>query len=83
MANRANDEGIDICNLPYVSCVGEIFHELGISSLGRNQFISCISCIEDIFGHHMVATWRFIDEEGYLAFQWEAILEILERQIWS
>ena len=79
MANMANDEGIDVCNILYVSLVGEIVHELGLSILGMNHFILCISCIEDNFGHHMVATWRFIDEEGYLTFQLEAILNILER----
>ena len=67
-ANRANDERIERCNLLYVTWVGEIVHEMGLSTLGRNHFISFISCIEDIFGYHMVATWRFIDEEGYLTF---------------
>ena len=83
MANMANDEGIDVCNLLYVSWVGEIFLELGLSTLGMNHFILCISCIEKNLGHHMVATWRFIDEDGYLNFQLEAIIEILERQLWS
>ena len=32
---------------------------------------------------YMVATWRFIDGDGYLTFQLEAILDILERQLWS
>ena len=71
MANMANDEGIDVCNLLYVSWVGEIVHELGISTMGMNHFILCISCIEEKFGHHMVVTWRFIDEDGYLTFQLE------------
>ena len=83
MANRANDESIDRCNLLYVSWVGEIVHDLGLSTLGRNHSISCISCIEEIFRHHMVATWRLINEDGYLTFQLEAILDILERKIWS
>ena len=82
-ANGVNDESIERCNLLYVTWVGEIFHELGLSTLGRNHFISCISCIEEIFGHHMVSTWRFINEGMYLTFQLEAILDILERQIWS
>ena len=77
MANRANDERIYRCNLLYVSWVREIVHELGLSTLGMNQFILCISCIEKNFGHHMVATWRFIDGDGYLNFQLEAILDIL------
>ena len=68
VANMANDESIDRCNLLYVTWVGEIFHELWISTLGRDHFTSCISCIEEIYGHHMVSTWRFIDEEGYLTF---------------
>ena len=83
MANRANDVNIDRCNLLYMTWVGQIVHELGVSTLGRNHFISCISCIEEMFGHHMVATWRFIDEDGYLTFQLEAILKILERKLWS
>ena len=83
IANMASDEGIDICNLLDVSWVGEIFHELGLSTLGMNHFILCISCIEKNFGHHMVSTWRFIDEKRYLTFQLEAILDILERQLWS
>ena len=83
MANRANDESNDRCNLLYVSWVGDIIHELGLSTLGRNHFISCISCIEETFRHHMVATWKFIYEDGYLNFQLQAILEILERKFWS
>jgi len=31
----------------------------------------------------MVATWRLIDEEGSLSFLLEAILDILERQLWN
>ena len=77
MANMANDEGIDVRNLLYVSWVGEIVHELGLSIFGMNHFILCISCIEEKFGHHIVATWRFIDEDEYLIFQLEAILDIL------
>ena len=77
LANMDNDEGIDICNILYVSWVGEIVHELGLSTLGMNHFILCISCIEENFVHHMVATWRFIDGDGYLNFQLEAILDIL------
>ena len=80
-ANRANDQSMERCNLLYVTWVGEIFHELGLSTLGMNHFILCISCIEENYGHH--ATWRFTDEEGYLNFQLEAILDILERQLWS
>ena len=68
MANRANDEGIDRCNILYVSWAGEIVHELVLSTLGRNHFISCISCIDEIIGHHFVSTWRFIDEERNLNF---------------
>ena len=79
MDNMANDEDIELCNLLYVSWVGDIVHELGLSTFGMNHFILCISCVEDIFSHHMVSTWRFIDEDGYLTFQWEAILDILER----
>ena len=63
--------------------VGEIFHDLGLSTLGMNHFILYISYIEEKFCHHMVATWRFIDEDAYLNFQLEAILDILERKIWS
>ena len=33
MANMDDDEGIDVCNLLYVSSVGEIVHELGLSTL--------------------------------------------------
>ena len=82
MANRANNESIDRCNLLYVSWVGEIVHELGLSTLGMNHFILCISCVEEIFSHHMIATWRFIDEDGYINFQLEAILDIIERKLW-
>ena len=78
MANRANDVSIDRCNLLYVSCVGETVHEFGLSTLGMNHFILCISCIEENFGHHMVSTWRFNDEDGYLTFQLKSILGILE-----
>ena len=82
MANTANDESIDRCNLLYVSWVGEVVHELGLSTLGMNHLILCISRVEKIFGHHMVSTWRFIFKDGYLTFQLEAILDILERQLW-
>ena len=68
IANRANYVSIDTCNLLYVSWVGEIVHNLGLSTLGMNHFILCISCIEEKFGHNIVATWRFIDEDGYLNF---------------
>ena len=83
MAKMANDESTDRCNLLYVSWVGEIVHELGHSTLGMNHFILCISYIEENFSHHMVSTWIFIDQDGCLTFQLEAILEILERQLWS
>ena len=63
MTNKVNDGSIDRSNLLYVSWVGEIVHELGLSTLGMNHFILCISCIEENFGHHIVATWRFIDED--------------------
>ena len=46
MANMPNDESIYRCNLLYVSWVGGIVHELGISTLGMNHFILCISCVE-------------------------------------
>ena len=83
IANMANDEGIDVCNLLYVSWLGEKFHEFGLSTLGTNHIILCISCIEEKFGHHMVSTWRFIYEEGYLTFQLDSILDILKRQLRS
>ena len=83
MDNRANDESVDIWSLLYVSWVGEVVRELGFSTLGRNHFNSCISCIDEIFGHHMVSTWRFINEDGHLSFQLEGILDILEKKLWS
>ena len=51
--------------------------------MGRDNFTLCISCIEEDLGQQMVATCKLMDEEGYINFQFEAILDILERQLWS
>ena len=62
--NGAKDGSMERYNLLHIAWDGEIFYDKELSTLGKNHFISCISCIYEFLGHHMVATWRFIDEEG-------------------
>ena len=69
--------------LLHVAWVGEIVYELGLSTWGRNHYTSHISCREEVLGQHMVSTWGLIDEERHIATKLEAILDILERQLWS
>ena len=82
-ATRAKDWIMERHNLLDVACDGEIVYELEISTCERNHYTSHISCREEALGQHMVATWGLIDEERHLATHLEAIIDILERKLWS
>ena len=82
-ATRAKDWSMERHNLLHVAWVGEIVYELGLSTWGRNHYTSHISCREEALGQQMVATWGLIDEERHIATQLEAIIDILERQLWN
>ena len=65
-ANMDKVESMERHSLLHEAWDGEMFCELGLSFCLMNHLISCISCIHDDVGKHVVVTWNFIEDEGHL-----------------